>query len=96
MENNNQASTISNIINVNEETFMSEVIEVSKFQPVIVDFWASWCEPCKTLAPLLEDAVKVHGKDIILAKVDIDKNQNIAQQLSIQSIPTVYTFLKVR
>ena len=92
MENNGLMSTTSNIINVNEETFMSEVIEVSNIKPVIVDFWAPWCEPCKTLTPLLEDAVKGYGQDLILAKIDIDQNQNIAAQLKIQSIPTIYTF----
>ena len=93
MNNNDDLiSTTSNIINVNEETFMSEVVEVSKTKPVIVDFWAPWCEPCKTLTPLLEDAVKGFGEKLILAKIDIDQNQNIAAQLKIQSIPTVYTF----
>lgn len=92
MENDNLISTTSNIINVNEDTFMSEVVEVSKTKPVIVDFWAPWCEPCKTLTPLLEDAVKNFGKELILAKIDIDQNQNIAAQLRIQSIPTIYTF----
>ena len=57
MENNDLISTTSNIINVSEETFMNEVVEISKTKPVIVDFWAPWCEPCKTLTPLLEDAV---------------------------------------
>ncbi len=94
MENNDLISTTSNIINVNEETFMSEVVEVSKTKPVIVDFWAPWCEPCKTLTPLLEDAVKSYGKELILAKIDIDQNQNIASQLRIQSIPTIYTFFE--
>jgi|TARA_B100000524_G_scaffold276584_1_gene153700 putative thioredoxin len=94
MENNDQMSVISNIINVNEETFLSEVVDTSKTKPVIVDFWAPWCEPCKTLTPLLEDAIRDHGKEIILAKVDIDQNQNIASQLRIQSIPTVYTFFE--
>ena len=92
MENDNLISTISNIINVNEDTFMSKVVEISKTKPVIVDFWAPWCEPCKTLTPLLEDAVKNFGKDLILAKINIDQNQNIAAQLRIQSIPTIYTF----
>ena len=92
MENNDLISTASNIINVNEETFMSEVVEVSKTKPVIVDFWAPWCEPCKTLTPLLEDAVKCYKQELILAKIDIDQNQNIAAQLRIQSIPTIYTF----
>ena len=94
MENSNLISTTSNIISVNEETFMSEVVEVSKKKPVIVDFWAPWCEPCKTLTPILEDAVKGYGKELILAKIDIDQNQNIAAQLRIQSIPTVYTFFE--
>ena len=94
MENNDLISTASNIINVNEETFMSEVVEVSKTKPVIVDFWAPWCEPCKTLTPVLEDAVKGYENELILAKIDIDQNQNIAAQLRIQSIPTVYTFFE--
>ena len=94
MENDDLISTTSNIINVNEDTFMSEVVEVSKTRPVIVDFWAPWCEPCKTLTPLLEEAVKSYGKDIILAKIDIDQNQNVAAQLRIQSIPTIYTFFE--
>ena len=94
MENNDLISTTSNIINVNEDTFMSEVVEISKTKPVIVDFWAPWCEPCKTLTPLLEDAVKGYGQELTLAKIDIDQNQNIAAQLRIQSIPTVYTFFE--
>ena len=94
MENNDLISITSNIINVNEETFMSEVVEASKTKPVIVDFWAPWCEPCKTLTPLLEDAVKGYKQELILAKIDIDQNQNIAAQLRIQSIPTIYTFFE--
>jgi len=94
MENSDLISTTSNIINVTEETFMSEVVEASKSKPIIVDFWAPWCEPCKTLTPLLEDAVKGYGQDLILAKIDIDQNQNIAAQLRIQSIPTIYTFFE--
>ena len=94
MENDDLISTTSNIIDVNEQTFMSEVVEVSKTKPVIVDFWAPWCEPCKTLTPLLEEAVNGYGKELILAKIDIDQNQNIAAQLKIQSIPTIYTFFE--
>ena len=94
MENNELISQPNNIINVSEETFMNEVIEVSKTKPVIVDFWAPWCEPCKTLTPILENAVITYGKELTLAKIDIDQNQNIAGQLRIQSIPTVYTFFE--
>ena len=94
MENNDLVSTTSNVINVNEDTFMNEVVEVSKTLPVIVDFWAPWCEPCKTLTPLLEATVKTYGQKLILAKINIDQNPNIAAQLKIQSIPTIYTFFE--
>ena len=94
MEDNDLVSTTSNVINVNEDTFMNEVVEVSKTLPVIVDFWAPWCEPCKTLTPLLEATVKTYGQKLILAKINIDQNPNIAAQLKIQSIPTIYTFFE--
>ena len=96
MNNNNNDSIISktNIIDVNANTFMTDVIEASKEKPIIVDFWAPWCEPCKQLTPLLENAVKDQREKIILAKIDIDQNQDIAAQLRIQSIPTVYTFFE--
>ncbi len=94
MEDNDLVSTTSNVINVNEDTFMNDVVEVSKTLPVIVDFWAPWCEPCKTLTPLLEATVKTYGQKLILAKINIDQNPNIAAQLKIQSIPTIYTFFE--
>ena len=84
----------SNIKDVTTDNFMSDVIEASKEKPIIVDFWAPWCEPCKQLGPLLEDAVKEQKDKITLAKIDIDQNQEIAAQLRIQSIPTVYTFFE--
>ena len=98
MNNIDNDSMISktNIIDVNADTFMTEVIEASKEKPIIVDFWAPWCEPCKQLTPILENAVKDQREKITLAKIDIDQNQDIAAQLRIQSIPTVYTFFEVK
>lgn len=77
---------------VTEATFMAEVVEASREVPVIVDFWATWCGPCKTLGPMLESAVLAARGKVRMAKVDVDKNQRIAAQLRIQSIPTVYAF----
>lgn len=75
-----------------EATFMQDVIEASREVPVIVDFWATWCGPCRTLGPALEAAVKAAKGKVRMVKVDVDKNQMIAAQLRIQSIPTVYAF----
>lgn len=73
-------------------TFAADVLEQSREVPVIVDFWAPWCGPCKTLGPSLEAAVEAAGGQVKLVKVNIDENPEIAQQLRIQSIPTVYAF----
>jgi putative thioredoxin len=73
-------------------TFAADVLEASREVPVIVDFWAPWCGPCKTLGPSLEAAVEAAGGAVKLVKVNIDENPEIAQQLRIQSIPTVYAF----
>jgi putative thioredoxin len=73
-------------------TFAADVLEASREVPVIVDFWAPWCGPCKTLGPSLEAAVNAAGGAVKLVKVNIDENPEIAQQLRIQSIPTVYAF----
>lgn len=80
------------IKDVNEADFMAEVVEVSKEIPVIVDFWAPWCGPCKTLGPQLESAVAATNGKVKMVKVDVDQNQAIAGQLRVQSIPTVYVF----
>ena len=73
--------------------FMADVIEASRVQPVIVDFWATWCGPCKQLGPALEKAVTAAKGAVKLVKVDVDKNPRIAAQLKVQSIPTVYAFV---
>ena len=75
-----------------EANFMAEVVEASREVPVIVDFWAPWCGPCKTLGPALEAAVKAANGKVRMVKINVDENQAIAQQLRIQSIPTVYAF----
>ncbi|MDE2134456.1 MAG: thioredoxin [Alphaproteobacteria bacterium] len=73
-------------------TFAADVLEASREVPVIVDFWAPWCGPCKQLGPALEKAVNAAKGAVRLVKVNIDENQEIARQLRIQSIPTVYAF----
>ena len=82
------------IKDVNEDTFMTDVVEVSQEVPVIVDFWAPWCGPCKTLGPMLEKAVLASKGAVRMVKVNIDNNQEIAAQLRVQSIPTVFAFHK--
>ena len=81
-----------NVIDVSEAEFNDKVIEASSEKLVVVDFWAPWCGPCKQLTPLLEKIINSSGDKITLVKINIDENQQIAAQLRIQSIPTVYAF----
>ena len=85
MENNN-------IIDVNEVDFETKVLEESSKRLVVVDFWAPWCGPCKQLTPILEKIISSSPDKVILAKINIDENQQIAAQLRIQSIPAVFAF----
>jgi putative thioredoxin len=78
------------------DSFMADVIDASAQVPVIVDFWATWCGPCKQLGPAIEKAVKDARGAVRLVKIDVDKNQELAAQMRIQSIPAVYAFLHGR
>ena len=79
-------------MDVTEATFDTEVIERSREVPVVVDFWAAWCGPCRQLTPLLEEAVERRDGAVVLAKVDIDANPNLAQTYRVMSIPYVKGF----
>lgn len=81
------------IKDVTTQTFMKDVIEASKTQPVLIDFWAPWCGPCKQLTPVLEKVVKAAKGKVKLVKMDIDKNPEVPGQMGIQSIPAVIAFV---
>ena len=81
------------IKDISQENFLKEVVEESKTLPVLVDFWAPWCGPCKQLTPLLEKIVNENNGKILLAKINVDDNKELAAKLNVQSIPTVYAFV---
>ena len=79
-------------IDVNTDNFMAEVIDGSAKIPIVVQFWAPWCGPCKQLGPLLEKVVAAAKGKVKMVRINIDENQQIAQQMRVQSVPTVYGF----
>jgi len=79
-------------VDVTEATFQSEVVERSRELPVVVDFWADWCGPCKALSPALEKAEAARAGKVLLAKVDVDSNQSLGAQFQVQGIPAVKAF----
>ena len=87
-----QAAPADLIKDSDQTKFAKDVLEASRTMPVIVDFWAPWCGPCKTLQPIIEKVVKAAKGAVKLVKINIDQNQMLAQQLRIQSIPAVYAF----
>ena len=93
---NEQHSKGTVIKDTTDASFVADVIEGSQETPVIVDFWAPWCGPCKQLGPLLEKVVSEANGAVTLVKIDIDKNPQVAQQLRVQSIPAVYAFYQGR
>ncbi len=93
LQSGDAAAQPSVVKDTTTQTFVKDVIEESKRQPVLVDFWAEWCGPCKQLAPVLEKVVRASKGKVKLVKMDIDKHPSIPGQLGIQSIPAVFAFV---
>jgi putative thioredoxin len=90
------AQTEPIVVEVGDADFAERVLDESKRRPVVVDFWAAWCGPCRTLGPVLEKVAEEHGGEFLLAKVDVDANPYVASQFRIQSIPNVWAFVDGR
>ena len=83
---------MSFVIDINQDQFVEEVIEKSKTIPVIVDFWAPWCGPCKALSPVLAELATEMGDKVNIYKVNVDDNTELAQEHGVQSIPTILVY----
>lgn len=88
-----QAAPTGHIFDTDTARFAEDVLSASRSRPIIVDFWADWCGPCKQLTPMLEAAVSAAGGKVALARVNVDQNQTLAAQLRVQSLPMVYAFV---
>src|SRR5437588_3802679 len=87
-----EEGALATIEEVTDQTFVPSVIEESKRRPVVVDFWAGWCQPCRIIAPVLEQLAREHRGEFLLAKLDVDRNPQVSTAFRISSIPAVIAF----